>query len=147
MTQNARVARWVPTTVNAISDTVLTTETPRPQDNAIPTIFAAQSAGGGATIDWATDADMAAGTDGLKVVSPNTLRDEQMRQLGIPEANFADPIAIVTPSGNAALDANRMVKTAGNGLISTLILPPIPVSLLPPIPAALLPSIIDAGTF
>ncbi|MEY9184715.1 hypothetical protein ABIG06_006263 [Bradyrhizobium sp. USDA 326] len=129
MSQNARVARWVPTIVpDSVGEGIVTTSPPGPND-VLATKFEIPGSGGG--VSWADDADMEAGTETLKAVSPSTYRIELTRLFAIPDASFADPVAIAVRSGTPANDSNRLVKTDSNGLLDSGFMPPI----------------IDGGTF
>lgn len=129
MSQNARVARWVPTVVpGSVGDGVITTAAPGP-NNVIPTKFAI--AGGAGGVAWASDAEMQAGIETLKAVAPVTYRDELVRLFNIPGASFASPVAIAVRSGSPVNDQNRLVKTDSLGLLD----------------AGFMPAIIDGGTF
>jgi hypothetical protein len=129
MSQNARVARWVPSLVpSSVGQGVVTTAGPLPS-GVLPTKFAAAGGGGGST-DYASDADLVVGTEPLKAVSPATLRTELAREFGIATALFANPIAIAVRSGTAA-DIGMLIKTDATGRIDT----------------GFLPTVIDGGTF
>jgi len=129
MTQNARVALWVPTVINNPGDGVQTTDFPRP-DGAISTDWAA-AAGGGADVPWADASETAAGTETLKAISPNTLRDELVREFSIPESSFLAATVTITTGTGVPADGNRLVKTNSMGFIS----------------GTVLPTIIDGGTY
>jgi hypothetical protein len=131
MTQNARLARWVPTTVNVIADSIVTATTPRPEDGAIDTLFQPAGGGAGSTVEWASNAETTTGTEGLKAISHNTLRDEMVREFAIPEAAFTGPVAISSNTGVPANDGNRLLKTNASGFINQNVMP----------------TVIDAGTF
>ncbi|WLB24941.1 hypothetical protein QIH85_23970 [Bradyrhizobium japonicum] len=129
MSQNARVARWVPTVdPDSVGENVVTQAASGP-NNVIPTKFAI--AGGAGGVAWATDAEMQTGTETLKAVAPATYRDELVRLLNIPNASFNNPVAIAVRTGTPANDSNRLVKTDSLGLLD----------------AGFMPAIIDGGTF
>lgn len=129
MSQNARVARWVPTVdPDSVGESVVTNSSPNP-NNVIQTKFALGGSGGG--VAFADDTEMEAGTEPLKAVAPLTYRDELVRLLAIPGTDFVDAIAIAVRSGAPANDGNRLVKTDSLGLLD----------------AGFMPAIIDGGTF
>ncbi|MHC2536969.1 hypothetical protein [Bradyrhizobium diazoefficiens] len=128
MSQNARVARWVPTAdPDSVGEGVITDASPNP-NNVIRTKFAL---GGGGGVAFADEAEMQAGIETLKAVSPATYRTELVRLLAIPDPAFDDAVAIAVRSGNPSLDQNRLVKTDSLGQLD----------------AGFIPAIIDGGTF
>ncbi|MEY9428148.1 hypothetical protein ABH975_003463 [Bradyrhizobium ottawaense] len=129
MSQNARVARWVPTAdPDSVGEGIISDAVPNP-NNVIRTKFALGGGSGG--VAFADDAEMQAGDETLKAVSPATYRTELVRLLAIPDPAFDDAVAIATRSGNPSLDQNRLVKTDSLGQLD----------------AGFIPAIIDGGTF
>jgi len=116
MSQNLRVALWVPMTdPAAIGNAVKTTAVPT-ANKRIASIFGdAGGSGGGAATDFADAAEVTAGVVQNEAISPFTLRNELSREFGIATAAFSAPIAISTTTGVA--DANRLIKTNAGGVI------------------------------
>lgn len=125
MSQCARVARWVPTSDPAeVGDGVITTAAPTAQ-KSLATKFALSGGASGGTV-FANDADMVAGTETLKAVSPALLRTELEREFSIAAAIFANPIA-ASVGGSAGL----LIKSDGTGRLD----------------ASFLPAVIDGGSY
>jgi hypothetical protein len=125
MSQNARVARWVPTAdPDSVGENVITNSVPN-ANNVIQTKFALGGSGGG--VAFASDAEMETGTEALKAVAPITYRDELVRLFEIPSADFANAIAIAAFSGAPG----QLVKTDAAGRLD----------------GGFMPAIIDGGTF
>jgi hypothetical protein len=125
MSQNARVARWVPTAdPDSVGENVITNSVPN-ANNVIQTKFALGGSGGG--VAFASDAEMETGTEALKAVAPITYRDELVRLLEIPSTDFANAIAAAAFSGAPG----QLVKTDAFGRLD----------------AGFMPAIIDGGTF
>lgn len=115
MSQNLRVALWVPQADPAnIGYGIRTNNFPTAHDN-IPTEFAAAGGGGGGGAEFADAAETAAGIVADEVISPATLRTEMIREFNIPGPAFAGAIAIATSAGVAS--ANLLVKTNAAGVI------------------------------
>jgi hypothetical protein len=115
MSQNLRVALWVPNVdPAAIGNAVLTAAVPT-ANKRIPSVFAAGGGGGGGTVDFATDAEVAAGVIQNEAINPQTLRTEMSREFGILAADFSSAIAISASTGVAS--ANRLVKTNLGGVL------------------------------
>ena len=116
MSQNLRVALWVPMLdPAAIGNAIKTTGAPS-ANKRIPSIFGeAGGTGGGATVDFADAAEVTAGVVQNEAISPFTLRNELSREFGIATAAFANPIAISATTGVA--DAGRLIKTNAGGVI------------------------------
>ncbi|UQD96085.1 hypothetical protein [Bradyrhizobium japonicum] len=129
MSQNARVARWVPTVVpDSVGEGVITTAPPTAND-VLATKFALGGGSGG--VAFADDAEMEAGAETLKAVSPATYRTELVRLFAIPNPVFADAVAIAARSGDPVQDSNRLVKTDSLGRLDE----------------DFMPAVIDGGTF
>jgi len=123
MSQNARVARWVPTVdPDSVGEGIISNSVPNP-NNVILTKFALGGGGGGG-VAFADDIEMKVGDETLKAVSPATYRDELVRLFTIPDADFANPVAIAVRAGSIA-DNNRLIKTDGTGRLDAGFLPPI----------------------
>jgi hypothetical protein len=116
MSQNLRVALWVPNVdPAAIGNAVLTSGNPT-ANKRIPSAFGAAGGGsGGGTVDFATDAEVAAGVIQNEAINPQTLRTEMSREFAILAADFSGAIAITASSGVAS--ANRLVKTNLGGVL------------------------------
>jgi hypothetical protein len=96
MSQNLRVALWVPNVdPAAIGNAVLTAAVPT-ANKRIPSVFAA-------------------GVIQNEAINPQTLRTEMSREFAILAADFGGAIAITQSTGVAS--ANRLVKTNLGGVL------------------------------
>ena len=116
MSQNLRVALWVPMVdPAAIGNAVTTTAAPTVNKRIASQFAAAGSGGSGGGADFATDAEVAGGVVENETISPGTLRRELSREFAIPAGAFAGAIALDTSLGVPG--ANRLVKTNASGVI------------------------------
>ena len=119
MSQNLRVALWVPNVDPAnIGNAIRTIDVPS-ANKRIPSEFSAGGAGGG--VSFADAAEVAVGTVTDEAISPATLRTEMMREFAMPAATFfTGPVVTVTFSGLASAD--KIVKTNASGLVDDTLL-------------------------
>jgi len=127
MTQNARVALWVPPEDNAAGDAIVSEAVPG-VGKVINTRFGPSAATGG--VAFASDAEMKTGTEALKATSPATTRTELVRLTAIPAVAMTAG-AIAVAAGGAAAQANMLVKTNSSGMLDP----------------SFVPSVFDGGTF
>jgi len=110
MSQNLRVALWVPqNNPTAVGDNIRTLAPPT-ANRRVPSAFAV-----GNTLEFAEQGEVTGGAVGNEVISPLTLRNDNARLMNIPSAAFLTPIALQASAGAAS--ANKVVKTAASGLI------------------------------
>jgi len=117
MSQNLRVATWVPVVdPDAIGNAIHTSAMPT-ANKRIPSEFAIISGGGGSGgVSFASSAEVIAGVVGDEAISPSTLRNEMMREFAIPAATFtAGAIAVNVSVGGGS--GNKLIKTDFNGVI------------------------------
>jgi hypothetical protein len=118
MSQNLRVALWVPNVDPAsIGNAIRTTDVPS-ANKVIPSEFAAGGGGGG--VVFADQGEVSAGLIPDEAIAPRTLRQENVRLFDIPEPAFLGPIVIITSTG--APSANKLVKSNASGLIDDTLL-------------------------
>jgi hypothetical protein len=118
MSQNLRLALWVPNVDPAsIGNAIRTTDAPT-VNKRIPSEFAA--GGGGSGVVFADQGEVTAGLVPNEAISPLTLRNDNARMLDIPTIAFLGVVTIITSTGAAS--ANKLVKSNANGLIDDTLL-------------------------
>lgn len=121
MSQNLRVALWVPNVdPGSIGNAIRTVDVPTP-NKRIPSEFS--SAGGTGGVDFADQGEVTVGLVNDEAISPLTLRNDNARMFDIPAAAFVSVVAIQTSAGAAS--ANRLIKTNANGQLDESVLPPL----------------------
>lgn len=119
MSQNLRVALWVPNVDPAAIGNAIRTTAPPTANKRIPSEFA--EAAGGSGSEFATQDEVTFGVVPDEAISPLTLRNDNARIFDIPAGAFLTPIVVVTFAGAAGV--NKVVKTAASGMIDESIVP------------------------